>query len=262
MNKKCGIVLCAVGNQMYYSLCNTLIRDIREVMEGFPIAVYTDNPSKIIDADIIIEGIHNQDKVFRAKIQTCQRTPFEKTVFIDVDSRLLRPINCLFEILDHYDFGLCFADGREILRREHWSPKETGLPLSSSTMIFRKNSSIDNLFRTWEDDYLNDERFPGKGDQVYLKYVLYHAKDIRYVVLPNEFRCNTDNPQFVGGAVRILTSKISDIDTNGLLKRSYLDNMVNSKLRRRLIQVVQIMQYRKMKFGYLNKLRYIITKYV
>src|SRR5690606_33919176 len=139
-------------------------------------------------------------------------------VFIDVDSRLLRPINCLYEILDHHDIGLCLAAGREILRVEDWGPTETGLPLSSSTMVYNKTSSIEALFLNWEQEYFNDVRFPGKGDQVYLAYVLYSKQKIRYFVLPNEFRCNTDNPQFVGGMVRILTSKVSDIDAKGLVK--------------------------------------------
>src|SRR5690606_39264008 len=117
------------------------------------IAVYTDDSSKINDADIIIEGMHFEDKIFMSKIRACQRSPFEKTVFIDVDSRLLRPINCLYEILDHHDIGLCLADGREILRVEDWGPTETGLPLSSSTMVYNKTSSIEALFLNWEQEY-------------------------------------------------------------------------------------------------------------
>jgi hypothetical protein len=230
-------------------------------MPNIPVAIYTDSIRDIIDFDFSIIGQHNQEKVFLSKIKACQNTPFNKTIFIDVDSRVLRTVHSLYDILDFHDFGLCFADGRGILKSDEWSPNLTGLPLSSSTLVFKKNKKVDHLLTLWEKEYIEGMRFPNKGDQVYLKYLLYHQQGLRYFILPNEFRCNTDNPQFVGGSVKIITSLTSDIDRKGKIKRSYLDKLFNSILGRRLIEIKRFLKFKKRTWNYLTKGWYFHNKF-
>ena len=222
-----GILLCAVGSKKYYDLCNTIIRDIKEVMPNVSIAVYTDNKGQISDADIFIDGVHNPNLIFLSKIKACQASPFEKTIFIDVDSRVLRPVDHLFKILNTHDLGLGFANSRKQLSKDDWDPNAAGLPLSSSTLLFKKNKQANNLFETWKNEYKSQERFPGHGDQFYLHFLIYYDNDIRYFTLPDEYRFNIDHPTFVAGSVKILTGLISDVDYRGKYSRKRLDNIFN-----------------------------------
>ena len=183
---------------------------------------------KIDSADLYIKGSHNEELIFLSKIKACQNSPFEKTIFIDVDSRELRPVDHLFKILDTHDLGLTFANARKELKKDNWDPTIAGIPLCSSTLLFKKSVKVNQLFDLWEKEYTNQELFLGHGDQYYLKYLLYKEPGIRYFTLPDEYHFNTDHPTFVAGNVKILTSLVSDMDKEGKYSRSKLDTIFNS----------------------------------
>jgi len=222
-----GIILCAVGSMPYYQRCNTLIRDIQAQMPDTAIAVYTDSPSEIIGADIVINGSHNPNFIFLSKIIACQKSPFYRSIFIDVDCRLLKDVSHVFDILQKHDIGLTFANSRKILKKDDWRPNETGIPLCTSTLVFKKNSKVSNLFIEWEKHYLEQELFPGRSDQLYFQYLLYRDTSIRYFLLPDEYHFNTDHPTFVAGSIKILTSAVSDYDAKGKYSLEKLNSIFN-----------------------------------
>lgn len=222
-----GVILCAVGSRPYYYRCNTLIRDIKSQMPGIPIAVYTDSPKDIVGADIFLNGKHNPDLVFLSKIIACQNSPFYKSIFIDVDCRLLKTVSHLFDILQKHDIGLTFANSRKLFKKDDWMPNSTGIPLCTSTMVFKKSDKVSNLFFEWEKHYVAQEIFPGRSDQVYFQYLLYNDTNIRYFLLPDEYHFNTDHPTFVAGSIKILTSAVSDYDAKGKYSLEKLNAIFN-----------------------------------
>jgi hypothetical protein len=232
-----GFILCCTGKDIYFSLCNTLIRDIREVMGySIHIAVYTDQPERVVNANLILNATKKADpnKSFLTKIYAIQSSPFAKSIFLDVDCRLLRPVDEIFTILERNDFILCYADGKNPMRPEAWDPSESGIPLSTSTMGFKKSPAADELFINWERDYIQGLYFPGKGDQSYLSRLLY-LSDVRVSILPCEYRLNTNLPQTAGGIIKIITGHICDYDSNGRISLAKLDSCFNRTIGIRLL---------------------------
>lgn len=223
INQEQGIVLCATGDSKYYTLCNTLIRDIREVMNNVTIAVYTDSPELIYGADVFLDGIFQKEKPFLSKIKACQNSPFLKTIYLDVDTRLLHAITELFTIINHFDIAACFATGRKFMQ----DPDLHGISISTSTLVFKNTSKIHSVFLKWEALYLENSLFPGRGDQKYLSHLIYHNHAIRMMVLPSEYTFNTDYPAAICGTVKCVTSLVSDIDSTGEIDRGTLDSLIN-----------------------------------
>jgi hypothetical protein len=259
---KQGILLCAVGSQKYYSMCNTLIGDIRELMPKVTIAVYTDNENAIVDKDIIIDGEHNPDKVFLAKIKACKSSPFHKTLFIDVDSRLLKPVYHLFELLENHHIAASYTEARPSFCKNDTDSAYNQYLFTTSTMLYTNDIIVNKLFEDWEKEYLKQSLVPAPGDQMYLSYLLVNQENIRYAVLPNEYRFNCDQPQIASGEIKIITSLLMDYDPENKLSIQYLNSIFNAYKNIRIIyfNVTGTYRWHKEEKRITNRIRINIVK--
>lgn len=94
-------------------------------------------------------------------------------------------------------------------------------------MLFKKTGKTLKLLKTWRTEYLNQKLVPARGDQMYLSYLMFRDKNVRYAVLPNEYRFNSDNPQSVSGEIKIITSLVSDKDPEGKYSLEKLNQTYN-----------------------------------
>lgn len=203
LNCTIGFITTAVGDRRYHRYAHNLVSDLQRIHPTIPIAVGTDDPESFPGCHTIPIA-HISEKRYRSKIETCLKSPFELSVFIDSDSRVLAPVSELFELLELVDIALAFADGREAMQEPIFSFKAQGLPLSSSTIAFRKSRSHGILER-WLSEYEDGELFKNRGDQQYLSRLILLHEGLRFAVLPPEYRMNTNLPQTVSGLVRIVT---------------------------------------------------------
>ena len=195
------------------------------------VRVYSDRPEAFPGLDVVFTH-HSKSHPFLSKIEACIESPFRKTVYLDRDSRLLRPVWELFDLLDFCDISMGFSEGREALSRDRWYPVETGLPLSSSTIAFRPHA-LKDLLVEWKDEYLEGARFPNRGDQMYLARLATTSDSHRLLVLPSEYRLNSGQPQFVGGTVKIITGTAIKRSRSNDLQQ--IDVALNQKSQRRAI---------------------------
>lgn len=230
-----GIVLCAMGDQKFVTMCETLIRDINALMPDVPVFVYTDRDTILGKNIWLHRGEFRREEKHVCKIESCRKSPFERSIFVDVDSRIVRPIQELFDLVSNHDIGLCHSDGRAIMRDAEWTPQETGLPLSSSTLVFRRSPKIDRLFSRWLEVYKTRELPWTRGDQDCLSYVLHKDESIRYAVLPHEYRMSSDHPVAVSGMVKVITGSCCDRDPKGSIDRAHIDKQLNSVLAHRVL---------------------------
>lgn len=232
-NKDIGVVLSCTGKNIYYDFCNTIVKDIRRLMPDVSICVYTDNEDKIHDFDDLLIGKHDNQLKYLSKIESILNSPYSSSIYIDVDSRLIYPVYEIYRILNKYDICICFADGRDPIRKQNYNPECTGIPLSTSTLAFNSNEKTKKLFESWKNIYVEGKKFPNRGDQMYLSYLIYRNYKIPYAVLPSEYRLNTSTFQNVGGLVKVITGEVCDRDPNGKISIDEINNVYNNPIKSR-----------------------------
>lgn len=116
---KRGILLIAIGNESYIRMAAVMAASIRCNDAGLSIAVVTDIPleeryKQLFDHTILLPQkdyiINDKKEYVRSKLLVYQLSPFDETIFLDVDQVLLpgKKISQLFEELKEVE--LTFAN--------------------------------------------------------------------------------------------------------------------------------------------------------
>jgi hypothetical protein len=201
-----GFYFIATGKRFLSEACLSA-RRIREVMPGVPVAVATDlEPAEGLFDDVI--RIDGPDHSFADKVRFLPRSPYGKTVFLDTDTWLCRPVPELFLEGERWDIAMAHAP----IRYTAASRTPGILPEFNSGLIsFRLNSRTEALFSMWRRFY--DERLESTGvkdDQPSLRDALWQS-EARVLVLPPEYNFRFVMPSFAGrGAVKILHGRHDD----------------------------------------------------
>lgn len=179
-----GILLVAMGKH-YTRLAYNMAKSIKQYSD-IPIACITDDTEELLLSEfdqVIAPKIHDylEGYVFNPfKLKTCiyNYTPFEHTIYLDVDGMALKDLNPLFE----FDFQI-----QEVARYTYenahtcdmvWIKKadkrlndifdaynidkETGYPeYNSSIIVFKKSKANEKYFKQARANY-NDRRLPFK----------------------------------------------------------------------------------------------------
>jgi hypothetical protein len=122
----------------------------------------------------------------RSKIDYLPRTPFERTLYLDADTRVVHPVEDVFRLLDRFDIAMAHAPRRNSREtRETW---RVDLPdafpqVNSGVIAFRRTPDVLDLLQDWSEAY-REGGF--KKDQVTLREVLW-LSDLRLAILPPEY---------------------------------------------------------------------------
>jgi hypothetical protein len=214
-----GVIYVASGAR-YLAEAGRSCASLKCVMPGVATALYTDTPAGTTGAlfDHILplpSARHNCGD----KLIPLLDVPFDRAIFLDSDTYVVRPIDDLFRLLDQFDFAIahepCRWGGRG------WSSTYPTCPtafceLNTGVFAFKKGKAWEQLVRQWKAAY---ERqllaFPGYiADQPALQEALYDSS-LRFFVLPAEYNLRTNYPAYAGdGAeVRVLHGRECDLAT-------------------------------------------------
>jgi hypothetical protein len=117
-------------------------------------------------------------------------SPFERTMYVDVDSWLVEPVPELFELLDHFDIAMSHCDYRQVypVRAPACFPEYNG-----GLIVWRRNERTGAFFADWRRRFLRDHatRYDEKKvswfpSQPSLREALYHS-GVRIATLPSEY---------------------------------------------------------------------------
>lgn len=149
-----GVIYYATGekylNEAEFS-CRSLKRH-----SSFPVALITDDASyqnPLFDDVIVFDpaGFHP----YQNKVRILQKSPFEKSIFIDTDTMVIKSINKLSRILEEYDFYITpcpHVDWSEkpvkFIGFRHPSHFQTGF------FGFKKNAATMSFLKLWEEEVL------------------------------------------------------------------------------------------------------------
>jgi len=178
-----GVIYVATGAD-YRALAVASAASLRTHEPYRPIDLFTDVPDApglgVFDR---IHPVPRDDP--RVKLDCMPLSRFERTLFLDADTRVLAPLGDLFDLLERFDLALAHdVRRRSALIREGACQTPYAFPqFNSGVLLYRRSPAMAGFFADWR------RRFDASGcgrDQPALKDLLWQS-DIRFHVLPPEF---------------------------------------------------------------------------
>jgi hypothetical protein len=211
---KLGVLYLAFG-RAYLAMALNSLKTFRNNNSSIPVCIITNvtdkypefewwNPKidkwKYIELDIT--------KNRNIKTALYDYTPFEKTIYLDTDTEVVRDITEADYFLDYFDICIkpttprdpetkgrhIVLDGKvKVSELPHWN---------SGIIFFRKNKHVEDFFKIWSQKF--NEYFEAEGDQTSLVDAIFFSK---CKLLSLDFRWNATLRQLkkdYGGMIKIL----------------------------------------------------------
>ncbi|MBL7791243.1 MAG: hypothetical protein JNK77_02880 [Saprospiraceae bacterium] len=181
--KSRGILYITVG-AAYTRQAIQSAESVKKHAPGLAVCLFTDQVDikhPAIDKAGLIENPHN-----RSKIDYIHQTPFEQTLYLDADTRVVADISHLFDILERFDLGIAHAHQRNHFpTNQPWRiPIPAGFPqMNGGVLLFKNNAPTIRLLKEWQAAY-HANSFA--KDQVTLRELLW-LSDLRIAILPPEY---------------------------------------------------------------------------
>lgn len=144
-----GVIYLATGKPKYIRECLFSASSLKKHCPDLPITLFTDNPnlkSSLFEQIIVVnDNLHPLKK----KVRYLVDSPYERTLFLDTDTQVLKPIYEMFEWLDDYDF--CIGNAPDIVREKQHLKLQSYTHKSYNTGVFlyRKNAYTLAFFKKW-----------------------------------------------------------------------------------------------------------------
>jgi hypothetical protein len=220
----CGFIYVATGRRHLGEMLDS-VDSLRRHMPGYPVVLYTDQqdlPSGVFDE---VRELKEPKHSFMDKIAPLCESPFERTIFLDTDTRICASIADMFEVLDRFEIAVTHAPFR------HDRPFVTPTcfaELNTGVIAYRSTETVIQLFNDWLETYRREVAETGKldSDQPAFREAIYRSPAALYV-LPSEYNLRTVMPAAVGRCtVRILHGRAPDM--------AAVETMVNASRRIRV----------------------------
>ena len=204
-----GVVYVATGDRSRSEALRSL-RSLRQFSPGVPAAVFTDSEGvdsalwREADEAVVIEHPHFG---FRDKILPLLDRPFTRSLFLDADTWVRRPLSPLFDLLDAVDVAAAqdsWRVGIPVPVPETFAEPNTGV------LLLGPDAAVDDAIRQWDTHFVEMLRerervvaeaakqplygYPGipspaLHDQPAFRWAVWDAMvagSIRYASLPDE----------------------------------------------------------------------------
>jgi len=159
------------------------------------------SPPSTCDNYIQLSGNYKERR-FGGKIDAIINSPYERTIFLDIDTLTIRPlIFDLFDVSSQKDLmatmepGNAFGSKDESLRHDipHCFPG-----MNTGVIAFKKNTQTDKLFSRWKKLYIENKRgISNRHDQESFRKSLYET-NILFSTLCKRFNVRGRNHYISG----------------------------------------------------------------
>lgn len=178
-----GVLYIAVGKE-FVDMALDSAKSVKHFCPDLHIHLFSDRKiinNPCIDTCEIIDDGHR-----RSKVDYISRSPFQRTLFLDADTKVVNCILPLFQLLDDFDIGLTHAHLRysyQTNRSWNESIPYSFPQLNSGVILFKNSSNAIDLLLDWKTQF-HLQTF--KKDQVTLRELIWKS-NARLIILPNEF---------------------------------------------------------------------------
>ncbi len=186
------------GDDYYFRELEISAKSIKHFHPDLPITLFTDKDPKIKEIDeIIFVKIANM----RMKHLLLYNSPYDNTLYLDADTKIINPIERDFDLLHKFDIALTHDQIRKDPNKSNKYPDYKRIPYAfpefgGGVIFFRKCSEVKNFFDVWNKNFKKWVMLTKEiRDQPSLRVSLWESHNLRFYVLPPEFniRSKTKN---------------------------------------------------------------------
>ena len=182
-----GVLYVATGKRYINSAIRSA-RSVRKHNPGLAMHLFADwqaqgfdlaaDPAPFTSVGDIVSG-H-----YRSKVDYSVETPFERTLYLDTDTRVLGDITPLFDLLERFDLALAHAPNR-LTRLMNWRvPVPVSFPqYNCGVMLYRRSEKVLAFLRTWIEAF---HQAGFKSDQITFRELIW-LSDLRVATLAPEY---------------------------------------------------------------------------
>ncbi|SIT74336.1 hypothetical protein SAMN05421665_0032 [Yoonia rosea] len=180
----CGVNYICTGAVFTKAGVNSA-RSVRKHSPNLLIDIYTDSPSEIPDG--LFDMVHLiADPHRRSKVDYMAKTRFDRSLYLDTDTRVVTDISNMFDLLDRFDLAIAHAHERN--KKGNLGGWRCTIPdnfpqLNSGVMVYRRTPVVINMLSDWQAAF-HTAGF--NKDQVTLRELLW-LSDLRIYILPPEY---------------------------------------------------------------------------
>lgn len=196
-----GIIYIATGEKWVEEALFSA-KSAKQYMPDLPITLFTDIPITSPYVDTVVP-IENPAYGLRDKVTYMQKSPYERTLFLDTDTYFCAGVEELFTLLDRFEFAAMHRGGSQ------------GYPVpdipdsfpeyNSGVLLFRKTAAVNQLFHNWLTTYdQQDWSVNGRHyDEPALREVLYKSQ-LCFGTFTAQYNCRFIDGVYLAGTVKIL----------------------------------------------------------
>jgi hypothetical protein len=216
MDANRGILFVATGDAYVAEAVETA-QQIATSDHDYPVALVTDSPVShdVFDEVVLLE---EPEHTLTDKVSGLQRSPFERTVFLDTDTHIVDMgiFDDLWAVLERTSIAAAFDIARSgktnVSQTYELTPPPTFPMLNTGVLVFDRPETA-SLFDRWEEihnDYVaaGHERI---NDQIAFRQALWESA-VTHTILPPEYNFIVPSPQFAADDVRLLHGDIDNYD--------------------------------------------------
>ena len=184
-----GVIYIVFG-EAYVKEALFSAQSVKKFSPGLPIVFFTD-VEDVLDSPFVDHASIINPKHQRAKVDFIGHSPFEKTIYLDSDTCVVRDISDMFDLLDRFDIGGIHDFARKREKYSNLVPEYKEIPYSFSEInggvfVFKRNQRTCDFFNLWRKKFYENYDKTSGWDQVSLRVALWQS-DVSLYVLPLEY---------------------------------------------------------------------------
>ena len=162
------------------------------------------------------------------------QTPYRKTLFLDSDTYVARPVEDIFKLLDDYDFL-----GTIEVSRGYWYGDEIKVPktfpeINGGVLAFKKTPAVRQVMDRWHSEILKTASWQKNygsrvWDQPALRKLLWEfRRELRLGILPTEYNIISTWGSYIYGSPVIIHTRhkpeamLKQVDSYKIIDRVWL----------------------------------------
>lgn len=169
----------------------TAVTSIKKIHPKLAVSLFTTDEVPLITGLDDIKKI-NIDST-RVKHKYLYESPYENTLYLDCDVKIVGPILESFRIMERFDLAathdLIRKDPKKSIKYPDYAKIPDGFSeFGGGVLMFRKSPAVENFFKVWQKNF--DKWFELTGevrDQPALRVSIWECEDLKFYVLPPEF---------------------------------------------------------------------------
>lgn len=195
-----GVIYVSTGER-YVKMAAMSARSLKVFCPNIHVHIFTDCDTASYDCFDSSTQISDPHTTYGAKVDFFSASPFQKTLYLDGDTRVCEDISPMFDLLDNYEFAVAYDPGRGKYLKNYigLTPSERDkpeklfvsqapasfMPVNSGVILYKLTDPVIEFFKTWKNHFHKEGL---QADQYTLRDQLW-LRDLKLLILPPEYNC-------------------------------------------------------------------------